>query len=76
MNLISTEIRSLQVFYGIKQLIKAIPSINLAASSGGIVYYTSDSLMMYFRKDGFCECLSFSSVVAIDKGTVASLCIE
>ena len=45
MNLISAEIHFLQVF-GFKHLIKTIPSINHAASSGRIVCNASGSLMM------------------------------
>ena len=49
---------------------KIIPSINHAASFGGIVCNTSDCLMIYFRKDAFSDCLSFPSGNTTDKGTV------
>ena len=75
MDLISAEIHSLKVFFGFKQLIKAIPPINHAATSGEIVDNASESLMIQFRKYVFSDCLNFLSGVAIDKSTVVSLCI-
>ena len=46
MKLSSAQIRSFKFFFGLKQLMKAIPSINHAASSSGIVCNASESVMM------------------------------
>ena len=61
----------LYTFFGFKHLIKAILSINHAASSGGNVCNASDSLMMQFQKDVSPDpdCHNFPSRVVIDKVT-------
>ena len=46
MSLIRVEIHSLKYIFAFKHLIKVILSINLAASSGGVVCKTFDSLMI------------------------------
>ena len=67
MKLTSAEIQSFKSFFGFKQLMKTILSINHACL---LIHNASDSSMTSFRKYVFFDCLNLPSRVAIDKSTV------